>query len=507
VNENFLHLEPPSDRSTDRYGDRLKLLLEPLPAVIPKGAVFHVAARLTLDGVGVPLVPFPTAPNGGFDYSDEKIPFGAAIGAAVVIHDVPGNLDQLRKIAMHHQGGGRFTGDDAEVTRVERTLAVRVVVKMRTKQQDQGAGTYRNSVRTAVARFRVGDQIGQNAPPDVWIVEFLHAEGPKDFRALVRRIDVDQNQTVEVRDLILPSIQRSLIHREGFRTVDPERGFVAASRANGTSPAQNIVFIERGGGQDVHAPPSNERIEAIGAPSSVFAWVATDHDLWNVLSGNATPVRRIANVQCRSLAVHSNGDVWAAVKTREQPNIHLARYDFEASGADDLVITRVSDMLDPGGRWMLLHTMADGGVLCYARYDTRRTLVRFDGSGKLVAVGSAPLNEVIEMGRNPYTGEAAVVHLDTTRQSVISIFNPALELERVIRPTDAFLQNHFRVFYSADISAISAGSRIWITGSRKEPDGNGNLIERGAAGYLDAGGVYHHVRGGMSVQTLVRAMM
>lgn len=506
----YFHLRPPSDQSEDRYGERLRLTVEPVPAILPRDSLFTIRARLTIDGAGVPIVPFPRGDDGDYDFSDEKIPFGAAIAAAVVVRDVPGDVDQLHAIAMNHQGSGRFSGEDAEVTAEERSLAVRVVVKRRTPRAEQGAGgRYANSVRTATLRFRVGEVTDQNAPDDVWLIEHIQSVGADHYRGRVRRLNIDDDSSIVAGEFVLPSIDRLParfpIARNGLTTADTDRALYVLDY-DASSGARSIVYIEQDGELDPNPAPGTTRVEAIGASGSMFVWVATENELLNVTGAGADPNRRIEGVQCRALAVGRTLDAWAAVRTIENPAVRLARYDFNASGEDDLIITRVSELVDYASRWMLLESMADDGVLCYARYETRRTLVRFSAEGELMAVGSEPIDEVIEMGRNPYSGEAVVVRLDPTRQTVISLFDPALELVREYRPTDDLFENEFVQFFSADVSARREGSRIWITGWRRERDQFGNLVERGAVGYLDAAGSYHHVLGGLPVNTFVRAM-
>ena len=509
MNEDFFFQEDTTNHPRDTYGERLKLTIEPYAAPIPVGGLFTVTASLKLDGKPVGFMPIEKDNNGKFK-DDQIIYVGAAIGAAVVIEDVSGDLDRLTEIEMDHVKPGVISGDDSTVTSKAQKLAVRVVVKMRPQSYRPSLLHY---IRTATITFNIsGGQSGGNVREDVWLIENQVFTDPtrKFFKARLQRLQ-PTGSVLTVNDIMLPIMLRSplnyQISRNGIATENDEGGIFLVHLAQPNSPVTKIVYLSEDGKREDMTPPVNQ-MKALATSELDSFWLASDTELVYTSNSNmiGQPDRQINNIRTYAYAMDPRTDsLWVAAKVGNEP-LMLRRYTDLGSSLDK-VVTLVRGVTYPNlatQAFMRINAMSDGGVVAYATYKQIPRLVRISAAGDIIARSEKYINKVVEMGVNPITGEAAVIHLDHSNRSILTLYNAGLEEVETIKPGDSRFNGYFVNFYSVDYSVSKTGTRLWLTGFRLEKDNLGKWVPRGIVGYLQDGEFQFVVRTN-SPQTMVRA--
>jgi hypothetical protein len=507
----FFQRKDTTHLADDPYKERLQLRLEGIPDTVPRGGAINVRAIVTLDGEPYPVLPFPTDIDGEPD-PDIHSEWGTAIGAVAVFLDKAGDLDELVKpFVLEPVDEGVFGGSDADSTDVERMLHIKVVVRFYIRQEDTPGAIGLNGYRTALATVQIVDQPSFEGRDDVWLIEHLKPMNWNYYSAKARRLETS-GQSAQANGFNLPTLIREpgnyRLNRNALE-LDSEHGRLLL--LHGTEPPnedKELKIISPSGDVSTLTPPINPVRAVAYYPDEDLLWFIDDHKLVLVRASNMQQT-------LREVSVNGSGASWGGhmlAIDRTTGDVWIATDILRKFGRDgrDLEIPAIRDLALPGqNRRMLLHSMDDGGVLCFAMHGPLR-LVRVDQQGNIVASSDATehLLGIIEMGANPVTGRVAAVHRPPWGGAPrLWLFNPALKREKEYPHDDPVFAGAFDHLYSADISASRTGERIWITGYRQVgTDINGNPIYSAVVGYLDENEQFELVlSSGVSKQTLVRA--
>ena len=495
IDRDFLYLEDTRSNDDDRYGDRLQLSLEPVPAVVP-GQSLAILATLQLDGQRVPVVPFPSEPG------NEPVRQKVAIAAAVLIDDVDQDLDRLLCFPLQQETpqamGGRVHLDDLGPG----TYGLRVVARV----LNFGGRQLRHAVRVVRGVVNIGGSIEQQGIDAVWLVEHLGpAEGRRSIRANLRHLDPGGERAV-VTDVRLHASERlplsfPIEKRAVAIAPDQEDGlFVLSARDGGRSR----LFEAETDGSFSGPEPFDFDSQVFGHSTSVESWVANPQGIGRYFGG-ALVTQFDGFTKVRAIAGLADSTFWTVCGDRAlagSGSIYLRRIDENGNTVAEARAVSEADTANGS----ILRAMADGGVMVYGRYRREYRVVRVGPGGNVVAVSDLTPANVLDLAVNPFTGEALIVHAAQLRRAELVFLDVGLAVSGTLAPGDGALGKAFEAIHSAEISAPPAGQRIWISGQRKELQPSGIREIRGAVGYLDADGTFHLVRGGMAPISLLRAL-
>jgi len=217
------------------------------------------------------------------------------------------------------------------------------------------------------------------------------------------------------------------------------------------------------------------------------------------------PIRTIDDVLVEAVVTDpSTGGAWAVVKPLDQPSGHHRLCYYGPQPGQDLVVDAVRAMSTSTGemRRMLLHPLADGGVVCLATLKRVPSLVRVRRSGEIDASHGPVREPVMEMAAHAGTGEVALVYHDPLkRRPALRLYGPRLAPRQEIDPP-SMLDGLERIYSAAYDSATS---ELWVTGNQRLPNPNGpGFIYPGGVGILRPNGTLEPVNSGLETQSLVR---
>ena len=508
MDANFLHQPASTD---DGYGSRLTLRFD--PAVTPNGDLgqtVFASIRLELDGTNVPVIAFPRAPDGTPDWSVRTLPRRGAICAAVLVRDISGDLDELDIFEIKQSAADRASGSSRVVDKAGR-VAVRVVAMMRGNRTQQDAFP---AIRTVTATTAIGVSAPPTGIPQVWLAEAIR---PGRELVPIRMHYLDESGIQEsfgdfqIRALTGAPLNFQLNQSTiSLLTDSDSEAYVLHSRDR-QSAHQTFVYLDASDRSQEEAKLPFNSVFAISASSSVFGWVAGKNRLAWVTPGIIDPGRLVEKVMVRSLAsgLDLAGGTWAAVDRLDDGTRKIRLGHFSHDGENDFIVDGVreaSNVNFGNNRWMLLEILRDEGVIAYANYKRVPSLLRVSSAGVVTTISSEPVLGVLNMGVNPVTGEVAVASISpATRRGRITLYDAALAPRRVFETDDPAFAGEFESIYSTAVTVGEYGTRIWVTGSRRERLPSGQLVTRGAVGFLNDNEMFTLVTGGLGVQTLVLA--
>lgn len=438
MDANFLHQTASTD---DGYGDRLTLRFD--PPVAPGGELGQAAfasISLELDGVNVPIVPFPRTADGKPDWSARTLPRRGAICAAVLVRDIRGDLDEFDIFEIKQSAPDRASGSSRVIDKVG-PLAVRVVAMMRGNRRQQDAFP---AIRTVTAATTIGESSSLSGTAQVWLAEAI---GPGRELVPIRMHYLDESGIQSTfGDFQIRALTRA---PQGYQ-LNPgaitliadsdSEAYVLHSRDRASSD-QTFIYLDAGdeSQEEVNLPFNS--VFVITSNSSVFGWAAGPDRLAWVTPGIIDPNRLIDTVSVRALASSQDGagGVWAAVDRLDDGMREIRLAHYSTGGQNDFVVAGVREAPNVNfgdQRWMLLEPMRDGGVVAYATYKRIPTLIRVSPEGVVTTVGPERVLGVQTMGVNPLTGEVAVAGIATTSPAGrITLYDAALRPRRVFEST------------------------------------------------------------------------
>jgi hypothetical protein len=324
-NEDFYFQKDTTNHPMDRFGDRLKLTIEPYGSSINVGSVFTVRASLKANGQPVPFVPIEKKSSGRFNDA-QIIYFGRAIGSAVVIEDVFGDLDKLTEVEMKHVQVGVIAGDDPGVTAKAQKMAVRVVIKMRPPNTHNTRLSH--YIRTATTSFTVAGSLPEgSAREDVWLIENLsrYSADGKFFKARLQRL-LPGGSVQVVENMMLPRLVRSplnySISRNGIATESEEGGIFGVHLTHPNSTQAQLVHINQTGSRSTWISPVNPLSALATLEPQYPIWLASDRELVFTCACNMIdePERRIPNIRPYACAIEPKTEsLWVAAKVGNNP--------------------------------------------------------------------------------------------------------------------------------------------------------------------------------------------
>ncbi len=498
IDRDFLFLEDTQDNPDDRFGERLELVLDPI-APLAADQPLAIRATLQLDGRRVPVIQFPADPQNTF------VKQGVAIAAAVVIVDVEQGLDELCSFALQQESAeaiGGFidlSGMDAG------TYGLCVVA--RTLNYGGRPNSLQYAVRVAKTVFSTGGPTQQEGIDAVWLLEYLGPQqAQRSIRANLRHFG-PAGQLAMVEGALLHGAEGLPLsypfEKRAIATApDNEDGIFILSAQN---DRRSRLFEAESDGSfgGPEAFPFDSQV--FGHSTSIESWVATPGGIGRYFGGalvtELTEFNRVS-----AIAGVADSTFWALCSSRQfagNQTTFLRRID-ENGNVIAEVRSVSSAAFETGG---ILRVLADDGVLAYGNYRGGGPhVVRVGPQGNVVAVSAAFPANVLDVGVNPYTGEALVVQVRLSGGVEIIRLNAALTTLTTLGPQDDVFGSAFEILISADISAPASGQRLWIAGRRKERQPSGVLKDRGAVGFLDDNNNFTLVQGGMEPLSLLRAL-
>lgn len=498
IDRDFLFLEDTADNPDDRFGARLQLELDPVAPLAPDQPL-AVRATLQLDGRRVPVIEFPDDPQNTY------VKQGVAIAAAVVIDDIEQGLDELCSFPLRQETAEAIGGFIDLAGLSAGTYGFRLVA--RTLNYGGRPNSLKYAVRVVSTTFSTGEPIQQEGIDAVWLVEYLGPqEGRRSFRASLRHLGPG-GQLAQVDEALLHGAERLPISNPFEKRAiaiapDGEESLFVLSAQSGEQ--SRLLEAEADGSLGGPAAfPFDSQV--FGRSTSVESWVATPRGIGRYFGGSLVEEFTDYN-RVQVIAGVANSTFWTVCSTRQfagNQDMYLRRIDENGS----VIAESRSVSMTTFETGAILRVMADGGVLAYGSYRKGGPrVVRVGPQGNVVAVSEPFPSNVLDIGVNPYTGEALVVHARLGRFVEVIRLNAALSTTATLTPQDDIFGGAFEAFHSADISAPPAGQRLWISGQRKERQPSGVLSDRGAVGYLDDAGVFTFVQGGMEPRSLLRAL-
>jgi len=341
----------------------------------------------------------------------------------------------------------------------------------------------------------------------VWVAEYRSGAKQRYIKVTFCRVRADGGVT-RAPGVALEALLRVhdlLIHRETF-SVDAGDGSLWCLQV--VDPLKKAYRVTRITEQGAVEPLWGERdtlrsISIDGRRRRLWLAVKTQLALGDLEL--AAPIRTIDDVLVEALVTDpSTGGAWAVVKPLDQPSgYHHLRYYGPKPGAD-LVVDAVRAMSNTTGepRRMLLHPLADGGVVCLATLKRVPSLVRVNRRGEVEASHGPVREPVMEMTAHAGTGEVALVyHNPLTRRPNLRLHGPLLAPRQNIDPP-ALLDKCEKIYSAA---YDSASGDLWVTGSQRLKDPNGpGWIYPGSVGILRPDATLDPISSALQQQRLVR---
>ncbi len=428
---------------------------------------------------------------------------------AGVIEDLDLDLDPILPIALTNQPGTMIGGSVNLEGLSQGTYAVRVVART----PNSGVSALRNVVRVATVEFAIAADVPLAGLDSIWLAEYL---GPQQSRRSVRA-----NLHYLGPEGERASFDGALMH--GTEGLPPTHVFEKRAISTGVSDDPEIVhYLSPLDSVDPDEQvtrlvtiPDVGQVDPFVFDTKIFtagtdtaSWVSANGSLGYFFADLAVAIfdgykdiRALGAVP----SVAGADRTWALCGTNAVPgnDTHLRLINRDGTElAESPQVTTAN--FEQGA---ILRGMADGGVTAYANYrKVGPRIVRAALDGGIVAASNALPPHVLDLGVNPYTGAAVLVHGPDARRVQLTRLDAGLNVIDVLSPTNRLFDGEFEFIHSADISAPPSGQLIWISGQRKEPQPPPfPPIDRGAVGFLDADDDFTLVAGGLEPISLVRA--
>lgn len=408
---------PTGTEPYDRLGDRLRIVLEPVPDEIAKSdEPVRITYQILFDGQPLNALDHWPTEDDCEDIQYHLIPKGSAVSETGYSGPQPQDHYNVARIGNTRDGttfGESFSGENLKPGRYRYTLVV-------VAHLDLPSGS-------TIAARRLDFEIRVSAATAdrtlFWAVEHVSQAFARINRQRFHMF-VDGRHTGSVDGPNCQSLLRApnnlLIGSRHF-TVDPGTGDAFIFHyATGTGPAQirqittdgQFITLPSVAGLDLTRPQclmadsANDRL-----------WVATGHDLHLVRLSDMTLLETRNGLPVSSMELdRATGQLWVgAARAPGGGQAHLQRIAPDLS--TDISVPQVT--VDGTGQVKSIQSMRDGSVVVNGSLQSRSGYIRLDGFGNVAAQSPHRQHPVGQFGVNLTNGEIWELMLEHGRIPLI----------------------------------------------------------------------------------------